>query len=123
MRIPEKSCILSQDIELRQVLTLIADKWTVLVIYALARGTLRYGQLQREIQGVSQRMLTRTLRALEQDGLVERKVYPAVPPMVEYSLTPLGETLIEPLTTICRWAENHFHEVVSARSRHNATDP
>ena len=120
---PEKPCILNQDIELRQVLALIADKWTALVIYALARGTMRYGQLQRDIQGVSQRMLTRTLRALEQDGLVERKVYPAVPPMVEYSLTPLGETLVEPLTTICRWAQDHLHEVALARSRYNGTDP
>ena len=119
---PEKPCILNQDIELRQVLTLIADKCTALVIYALARGTMRYGQLQREIQGVSQRMLTLTLRALEQDGLVERKVYPTVPPMVEYSLTPLGETLVEPLTVICHWAEDHLHEVASARSRHNTTD-
>lgn len=68
-------------------------------------------------------MLTCTLCALEQDGFIERKVYPVVPPMVEYSLTPLGKTLVKPLTTICRWAEDHLREVASARSRCNATEP
>src|SRR5215472_13549787 len=88
----------------RQVLALIADRWTAIVIYALARGTMRFGQLQREI-GLSQKVLTDTLRALERDGLVQRTVYAVVPPKVEYRLTELGASLIEPLSALCRWAE------------------
>ena len=101
----------------RRALALIADKWTVLTIYALARGTKRYSELQRMIGGVSQKMLTQTLRELEQEGLVERKVYPIVPPMVEYSLTPLGRTLQEPLSAICKWAEEHLAELEAHRAR------
>lgn len=99
----------------REVLDRIADKWTSLVIYALSDGTLRYGELQRRVGGVSQKMLTQTLRSLEDDGLVARKVHPVVPPMVEYSLTPLGRTLIEPLTAICRWAERHLPQLLANR--------
>ena len=101
----------------QQVLDLVADKWTALVIYALAQGTKRYSELQREIGGVSQKMLTQTLRSLERDGLVERKVYPVVPPKVEYSLTTLGRTLIEPLRAICKWAEAHLDQLLAARAR------
>jgi DNA-binding HxlR family transcriptional regulator len=100
----------------RQVLALIADRWTAIVVYALARGTMRFGQLQREI-GLSQKVLTDTLRALEHDGLVRRTVYAVVPPKVEYSLTELGASLTEPLTAICHWAEQHLVEVQAARSR------
>ncbi|MEO8501557.1 MAG: helix-turn-helix domain-containing protein, partial [Vicinamibacteria bacterium] len=81
----------------RQVLDRIADRWTALVIRALSEGTLRHGELQRRVGGVSQKMLTQTLRSLERDGLVVRKIHSVVPPMVDYSLTPLGHTLIKPL--------------------------
>jgi len=101
----------------RRVLALIADRWTALVIYALARGTMRFGQLQREL-GLTQKVLTQTLRDLERDGVVQRTVYPVVPPKVEYALTDLGATLIDPLTAICRWAEGHLPEVEAARARH-----
>lgn len=101
----------------RQVLDRISDKWTSLVIFALQNETMRYGALQRRIGGVSQKMLTQTLRSLEDDGLVERRVYPVVPPMVEYSLTPLGRTLIEPLSAVCRWAEKHLPQLLANRSR------
>ena len=104
----------------RRVLDLIADKWTVLVIHALARGTRRYNQLQRQIDGVSQKMLTQVLRNLERDGLVDRKIYPVVPPMVEYSLTPLGQTLTEPLAAICHWAEAHLDELEAAHLKSGA---
>ena len=106
----------------RRVLDLIADKWTMLVIYVLARGTRRYSQLQREIEGISHKVLTETLRRMEQDGLVKRKVYPVVPPKVEYTLTALGETLMEPLSTLCHWAENHLSEVEQARAYHSNQD-
>lgn len=102
---------------LRQTLDLVADKWVVAVIYVLSHGTKRYGELQREIGEVSQRMLTRTLRDLEYNGLVQRKVYPSVPPMVEYSLTPLGKTLVEPLKVLCNWAMEYFPEVEAAKKR------
>ena len=104
----------------RQVLDLVADKWAVIVIYVLARGTRRFGELQRTVAGVSQKMLTQTLRGLERDGLVERKVYAVIPPRVEYSLSPLGETLVEPLSALCRWAEDHYWEVERARGTHAA---
>ena len=99
------------------VLQRIANKWTALVMYSLSMGTKRHRQLQRDIGGISQKMLTQTLRSLERDGLISRTVHPVVPPMVEYSLTPLGETLMEPLAAICVWAENHLHELEAARAR------
>src|SRR5689334_13430971 len=78
-------------------LELVADKWTILLIHALKGGTKRYSELQREVEGISQRMLIFTLRNMERDGLITRTVYPVVPPKTEYTLTPLGETLWEPL--------------------------
>jgi DNA-binding HxlR family transcriptional regulator len=113
--IQSRPCVLDQNADVRQVLDLIADKWTALVILSLSRNIRRYGELHREIGGVSQKMLTQTLRNLENSGLIHRQVYPVVPPMVEYSLTPLGETLIAPLKTLCNWASEHFHEVELAR--------
>ena len=101
----------------RLVLDRIADKWTALVIQILAGGTMRYAALQREIGGISQKMLTQTLRSLERDGLVQRMVHPVVPPKVEYSLTKLGRTLIEPLQGLCRWSEKHLGELQANRAR------
>jgi DNA-binding HxlR family transcriptional regulator len=100
----------------RQALALIADKWAVLVITTLAGGSMRYNALRRELEGVSQKMLTQTLRDLKCNGLVERTVYPDMPPRVEYSLTPLGETLVEALMVLRDWAEEHYHEVEAARA-------
>jgi DNA-binding HxlR family transcriptional regulator len=115
---PQKPNVFSSRCGSQQILERIADKWTALIIYALASGTRRYSELQREIGGVSQKMLIQTLRSLERDGLVARKVYPVVPPKVEYSLTPLGRTLIPPLQAICRWAEQHLHRLHAGRMRH-----
>jgi len=106
----------------RQALDLISDRWTMIVIKALAEGIHRYGALHREIGGISQKMLTQTLRSLERDGLVRRTVYPVVPPKVEYALTPLGETLREPLTAISAWAERHMDEILETRRQHDAGD-
>jgi DNA-binding HxlR family transcriptional regulator len=100
---------------LRQTLDLVADKWIVTVLYVLSHDKKRYGELQREIGGISQRMLTRTLR--ERNGLIDRKVYPVIPPMVEYSLTPLGHTLSQVLKSLCEWATVHFQDVEVARNR------
>src|SRR5262249_56171812 len=82
------------------VVALLSDKWTIPVIHSLARGTKRTGQLRRELVGVSQKMLTQTLRNLEEHGLIERRVYPVVPPHVEYRLTDLGESINEPLAQL-----------------------
>jgi DNA-binding HxlR family transcriptional regulator len=112
MRVADGKC------GVREVLDLIANKWTTLVIYALSRGTKRYSELEHEIEGISQKMLTQTLRNLERDGLVSRVVYPVVPPRVDYTLTPLGKTLKEPLSAICAWAKQHHAELQAARARH-----
>ena len=99
----------------RRALEPIADKWAGLIVYALSRGLMRHNWLYREIEGISQKMLTKTLRRLERDGLVRHEAYPVVPPRVEYSLTPLGETLIRILAELCAWAEEHIEEVEAAR--------
>ena len=121
--IADRPSVFNQQCGSQQVLGLIADRWTALVIHALANGTQRYSQLQRTIGGVSQKMLTQTLRNLERHGLVERRVYPVVPPKVEYRLTPLGRTLIEPLRALCEWAEKHLKDLEGARARHGAPRP
>jgi DNA-binding HxlR family transcriptional regulator len=102
----------------QQALALIADKWAVLVITTLAAGPRRYNALRRDLDGVSQKMLTQTLRDLECNGLVERTVYPDAPPRVEYALTPLGRTLVEALTALRDWAAAYFDEVEAAQSRY-----
>ncbi|WP_029003990.1 winged helix-turn-helix transcriptional regulator [Azorhizobium doebereinerae] len=86
------------------VLTRIGDKWTVMVVGALSKGRMRYSEIFRQVGGVSQRMLTLTLKGLERDGLVSRTVYPTIPPRVEYELTPRGRSLIEPLHALMTWA-------------------
>ena len=112
-----KCDVMSEACPSRAVLDRIADKWTALIIHALSGGTLRYGELQRRVGGISQKMLTQTLRSLENDGLVGRVVYPVVPPMVEYSLTPLGRSLQEPLSAICRWAERNLPRMLENRKK------
>ena len=103
----------------RQIVGRIGDKWTLLVLYALARGPRRYTELRAEVKGVSQKMLTQTLRALERDGLVDRHVHATVPPRVDYSLTDLGVSLGTAITTIRTWAYDHVEEVESARQRYD----
>jgi DNA-binding HxlR family transcriptional regulator len=114
--------LLDEHPYLRQTLDLIADKWVVAVLYVLSHSTKRYGELQREIGDISQRMLTRTLRDLERNGLIERKVYPVVPPMVEYSLTPLGLTLNRILKSMCDWSTENFQQVEIARDEYDKTN-
>jgi DNA-binding HxlR family transcriptional regulator len=94
---------------------MVTDKWSVMVIVNLAGGTMRFTNLKRAIDGISQRMLTMTLRGLERDGLVRRKVYPTVPPRVEYALTPLGRTLIEPVIVLATWAHTNTAQIRRAR--------
>ena len=112
---PEIS-VLDETCPARQALNLIANKWIVLIIYALAERPSRFNQLQRKIGGVTQKVLTHSLRQLEQDGILTRTVHPTVPPQVEYELTPLGKTLIQPLNTLCHWAETHYAEIERNRN-------
>ena len=104
----------------RETLDRIGDKWSVLVIGILSRGPLRFSALQHHVPGVSQRMLTRTLRHLERDGVVSRTAYAEVPPRVEYQLTPLGESLRTIVHALAQWVTDHHGEVESARHRYDA---
>jgi DNA-binding HxlR family transcriptional regulator len=104
----------------RQVLNRISDRWSMLVILALEDGTLRFSELRRRVEGVTQKMLTQTLRALERDGLVEREAIATVPVTVRYTLTPLGHSLGEAAATIRMWACAHIEDVERARTRFDA---
>lgn len=105
--------------EVREVLDRVGDKWSVYVIHMLGGGTMRFSELKRGIEGISQRMLTVTLRGLERDGLVSRTVYPVVPPRVDYELTPLGETLLEAVCALFNWSEEHRADIDAARIRYD----
>lgn len=109
-----------RDCPTRRLLDRIGDRWTVLVVGTLADGPLRFSEIARRVDGVSQKMLTQTLRALERDGLVSRTVYPEVPPRVEYMLTDAGQTLHEPLRALEAWAEEHMPDVLAARELYDA---
>ena len=102
------------------ILNRIGDKWSVMVVGFLTRRTMRFNELRHAIGGISQRMLTLTLRNLERDGLVTRTVYAEIPPRVEYALTDLGRTLTEPLDALWNWAANHQNEVQAARADYDA---
>ena len=96
---------------IRQTLERVGDKWSVLTIGSLRNGPLRFSELRRSVTGISQRMLTRTVRALERDGLVTRTVYAEIPPRVEYELTELGRTLIPPVLALAEWALNNAESI------------
>lgn len=102
----------------RQVLDAISDKWVTLVLTALADGPQRYTDLSRRIAGVSQKMLTQTLRRLERDGLLTRTITPAVPVRVDYQLTSLGETILPVVAAIKQWSEAHIDEIHAARANY-----
>ncbi len=105
----------------RDLLDRIGDKWTVLVLGELANdGACRFTQLRKRLSGVSEKMLTQTLRGLERAGLVRRTVYPSVPVRVEYALTPLGQTLREPLKALTEWSVHHIADVLAAREEYDA---
>ncbi|NUO77127.1 MAG: helix-turn-helix transcriptional regulator [Lysobacter sp.] len=118
-RVPEPDAYSECRVVL-DVLDRIGDKWTVMAVGALADGPMRFNAILRSIEGVSHRMLTLTLRGLERDGLVHRTVYPTVPPKVEYELTALGHSLIEPLQALAGWAMRHRVEIEAARERFDA---
>lgn len=104
------------------VLSRIGDKWSVMVVGRLAHGAIRFNTLRRDIGGISQRMLTLTLRNLERDGLVTRTMYPEIPPRVEYELTPLGRTLLPAINALWDWTVAHHADIVEARQDYDARD-
>lgn len=111
--------IIQRNCKTHRGLALIADQWTMLVIVALREDTKRFSQLHAHIEGISKKMLTQTLRALERDGLVKRVVYPVIPPVVEYSLTPLGQTLRKPIEALQTWSEQYIEAVEHARAEND----
>jgi DNA-binding HxlR family transcriptional regulator len=113
--VPMRGNVYDDRCPTRLVLDRIADKWTVLIVGRLATGTRRFGELRRDISGVSPKVLTQKLRELERDGLVARRIYASVPPKVEYSLTPLGRTLVGLLDAVRVWAETHIETVLGAQ--------
>ena len=105
---------------MRDTLDRVGDKWSLLVIATLGTRPRRFMELKRELESISQRMLTLTLRHLERDGLVLRTVFPEIPPRVEYRLTPLGDTLLESIQSLVHWTLDHRQEIAQARSAYDA---
>ena len=110
------------DCPTRHILDRIGDRWTVLIVGALWDGNARFSELRRRIEGVSQKMLTQTLRGLERDGLVRRTVYPEVPVRVEYALTEAGRTLREPLRALEEWSIAHLGDVSASQEAYDRAD-
>lgn len=125
MEVTTKAAVFTCEGEcgVREVLDRIGDKWSVLVIVELAEGVHRFRELQRSVPGISQRMLTLTLRRLERDGLVSRTVYPTVPPMVEYALTPNGKSLTYLVRLLADWSDDHRTAIAESRHRWDAANP
>ena len=104
-----------------EVLSRVGDKWTVLVVWTLGDGSKRFNELRKALGSISQRMLTLTLRALERDGLVTRTVFPTIPPRVDYELTELGRSLLDPVSELGSWARKNRRAIENARHRFDAT--
>ncbi len=116
------ACDEGKCIELKDVLVRVGDKWSLYIVVNLYGETLRFNELKRRIDGISQRMLTLTLRGLERDGLVTRTVYPTNPPSVAYALTDMGDTLLEPVLALVKWAGSHRTEITTARNEYDANN-
>jgi len=114
--------VFEQPCPIRDVLDRIGDQWSLLVISALADEPKRFNTLLRELGDISRQMLSRTLRKLEQDGYILRTVFAQVPPRVEYQVTPLGGSFLEPVRGLIAWADNHHAEIVAARRSYQSED-
>jgi DNA-binding HxlR family transcriptional regulator len=113
--VPGAKWTFDPECPVRDVLDTIGDKWSTLILVTLANGPQRFSAVQRAVPDISKRMLTQTFRDLERDGLIARTVFPTKPPSVEYRLTPLGETILEPLDVLVRWANRSHAAIKSAR--------
>lgn len=116
--VPHSSCV-----AVREVLNRVGDKWSVLIVQLLADGPKRFSELRRAVEGISQRMLTLTLKGLERDGLVTRTVSPTIPPRVDYELTELGRTLRKPIQSLAKWAQENRERIQQSRNRYDARSP
>lgn len=121
MDMPALPGVSAQCRKMSGVLTIVGDKWTVMIVMVLTERPRRFNDMKRTIGGISQQMLTRTLKALERDGMVSRTVHPTVPPQVEYALTELGHSLSVPLRALGRWAGEHLEEIEGNRLRYHAS--
>ena len=110
---------LEECISVREILDRVGDRWSIYIVAQLREGPQRFNHLKRVIEGISQRMLTLTLRGLERDGLISRTVYPTNPPQVEYALTPLGESMAQALAFLLNWADEHRSEITRARAAYD----
>jgi len=119
---PDDTAVSSNCAAMSDILNRIGDKWSVMVVGTLRDGPVRFNQIKRDIGGISQRMLTLTLRNLERDGLVTRTIYPEIPPRVEYELTALGRTLLPAISALWAWAGTHHPDIVAARQTYDAQD-
>lgn len=116
-RVPEDADVTRAHSLAREIFSGIANKWTLLVVTVLGERTLRFTQLRGEVEGISHKMLTQTLRGLERDGLVERTVYPTVPPRVEYALTDAGQALRRTVYGMCGWTRHYLEHIEESRAR------
>jgi len=116
---PSHKHVLPACVAVREVLNRVGDKWSVLIVQLLADGPKRFSELRRAIEGISQRMLTLTLKGLERDGLVTRTVYPTIPPRVEYELTDLGRTLRKPIQALAQWAQENRERIQQSRNHYD----
>lgn len=118
--LPEDADLRRADSLAREIFSDVANKWALLIIEALGGRTLRFSELRKEVEGVSHKMLTQNLRTLERDGLVDRKVYPTVPPRVEYTLTEPGRALRATVDAMCGWTHRYLGRIEDARRRFDA---
>jgi DNA-binding HxlR family transcriptional regulator len=114
--VPKPQSLRRRALQSRDAIELLSDKWRIPALHVLTPGPLRAGQLQKAMGGISAKVLTETLRGMERDGLITRKLYAAVPPKVEYTLTQMGRSALSPLRDLCQWAEEHAEERDRART-------
>ncbi|MBB4063023.1 winged helix-turn-helix transcriptional regulator [Gellertiella hungarica] len=114
--------VYAENCPTRLVMDRIADKWAVLVLVKLSAGKMRFNQLRREIEGISQKVLSQLLKKLERDGLVSREVFPTVPVTVEYAITPLGQTLTATVSALTVWAEENMPRIIEAQRRYDGVE-
>jgi|SRR5690242_7322998 len=119
MSLPTQPGVHADCRRINGVLSIVGDKWTVLIVMVLRERPRRFNDIKRTVGGISQQMLTRTLKALERDGMVQRTVHPTVPPQVEYALTRLGHSLAEPVIHLGQWAAAHIDQIEGNRTRYD----
>jgi DNA-binding HxlR family transcriptional regulator len=120
---PEEAAPHPSSCRAREVLQRVGDKWSVYVIDLLGQGTKRFSELHREIDGITARMLTVTLRGLERDGILTRTIHPVIPPRVDYELTPMGRTLLDTIGQLVSWTDTHLEEIENARAAYDTRHP